>query len=491
MVTDAEYEGFRRLVDERGGIDVPSSRRLQLERAIERGVARNGFREASAFYHHLASEAQLTELEDFIAALTIGETHFFRDRSQFEAIATQVLPDLIQRHSHDRRLRLWSAGCSSGEEPYSLAILLDQMLPDPQAWNIHILATDIDREALKKARTGVYASRSFRDVPARFESRYFTDRDDRKELARDIRQMVRFEYLNLVEDSYPSLVNNTHSMDLVLCRNVLIYFRESAAGLVIERMHRSIVDGGWFLLGHADPSRWVTPRFSMQMFTGAVAYRKMPKAKPATVPARGPIIPKPLTRTQRPPVGRSEPSRRVRQPDPSPTQRVDRAVAVWEAGDPDRALAELETLSAEQPTEARTPYLIAKLHAGRLELEAAARWNDIAIERDNLFAPAYYLRGVLATEDGRLEDAAVALRRCTYADPQWPLGYFVLADTLLHLGQEARAAAALRTARRLVRELPPDHRVAEGDGLTAARLLELTEMQMEISALGPAHGSDG
>lgn len=290
VLTNAEYELFRRLVDEEAGIDLTATRRVQLENAVSRSLARGRFKDPSALYDHLSSKGRHTELEDFIASLTIGETHFFRNRPQFDALERHVLPDLIRHRSQERRLRIWSAGCSSGEEPYSLAILLDRMLPGINAWNISILGTDIDRDALKKACRGIYRPWSFREVPPDIQSRYFIRRGEDLELVPLIRRMVSFEYLNLVDDAYPSLVTNTNAMDLVVCRNVLIYFREPTARLVIARLHRSMADRGWLLMGHAEPSQWLSDRFSVQNFPGAVAYLKSNESAPEASTSAGAVV---------------------------------------------------------------------------------------------------------------------------------------------------------------------------------------------------------
>lgn len=490
-LTDAEYKLFRGLVDGKAGIDLPPARRSHLENAVSRALVRGGFDDPSTLYRHLLSVGRSTDLEDFIASLTVGETHFFRNRPQFEALERQVLPDLIKRRAEERRLRIWSAGCSSGEEPYSLAILLDRILPAINTWNILILGTDIDRRALKKAREGIYRPWSFREVPPEIQSRYFTQVGEDLELIPRIREMVTFEYLNLVDDSYPSLVSNTNGMDLVVCRNVLIYFRESTARLVIARLHRAMADEAWFLAGHAEPSQWLSELFSVQNFPGAIGYlkskeraptvnavRRAAKSDPASRKVRR--RPKPSGVTRR---SRTEIPRVDLDPTPSPEDPGKQTVTIEDPSDVEEHLTELKGLAAAHPADPRPPYLIAKIHAGRLELEAAAKWSHTALERERLFAPAHYLQGMVAVEDGRPEDAVAAFRRCVYADPLWVLGHFVLAETLLRLGERRRASGALRNVERLLNGVPPDQEVAEGDGLTVGRLRDLTAMQKEIFGL--------
>ena len=132
---------------------------------------------------HLSHADSAVDLEAFIAELTIGETYFFRHRAQFDALERTILPDLIARRSQERRLRIWSAGCATGEEPYSLAILLDRMLPDREAWSVMILGTDINRASLEQAQRGTYRSWSFRGVDQATQRRYFTRSGDERRIA--------------------------------------------------------------------------------------------------------------------------------------------------------------------------------------------------------------------------------------------------------------------------------------------------------------------
>ena len=183
------------------------------------------------------------QIEILANHLTVGETYFFRDKELFKTLEKPVLSKLIQsRHRSGRHLRVWSAGCSTGEEPYSVAILLSKMIPDLRDWNITILATDISPLALQKAAGAVYGHWSFRDVQPEIQNGFFNQREDGHfELLPRIREMVTFSYLNLVEDTYPSLFNNTNAMDIIFCRNVLMYFVPELAGKVARNFHRSLV----------------------------------------------------------------------------------------------------------------------------------------------------------------------------------------------------------------------------------------------------------
>ena len=251
---ESDFTRFRDLVQRTSGIELSEVRRSDLERAVLRTVEQMSMHGPAELYAHLSHGDSAVDLEAFIAELTIGETYFFRHRAQFDALERTILPDLIARRAQERRLRIWSAGCATGEEPYSLAIMLDRLLPDRASWSVMILGTDINRTSLEQAQRGTYRSWSFRGVDTATQSRYFTRSGDEHRISPEIAGMVTFSYLNLVGDAYPSLASNTTSMDLVLCRNVLIYFGAETINGVLGRIHDSMCEGGWLVSGPADTS---------------------------------------------------------------------------------------------------------------------------------------------------------------------------------------------------------------------------------------------
>jgi chemotaxis protein methyltransferase CheR len=185
---EPDLDRFQDLVREVSGLELPAARRPDLRRAVERSLAATGLADADALHRHLRGAAGRAALEAFVGDLTVGETHFFRNRPQFEALERHILPEIIERRRATRRLRLWSAACSTGEEPYSLAMLVDRLLPDRSGWDVRILATDINRAALERARRGRYGAWSFREVPAEVASSFFVRRDGTFEVAGRIRE---------------------------------------------------------------------------------------------------------------------------------------------------------------------------------------------------------------------------------------------------------------------------------------------------------------
>lgn len=236
-----------------------------------------GYDNVEEFIAWLVSQSlSQKEIEILAAHLTVGETYFFREKKSFEILEQSILPTLIEaRRKSEKRLRIWSAGCSSGEEPYSIAIVLDRLLPDHYDWNVTILATDINTKALKTAIEGIYSDWSFRNTSAWLKDKYFEKVNaNHYVLQPGIRKMVAFSYLNLSEDLYPSIHNNTNAMDVILCRNVLMYFAPEAVNLTAGRFYRSLVEGGWLITSPVETSQLMHSPFAAARFDNTTFYKK-------------------------------------------------------------------------------------------------------------------------------------------------------------------------------------------------------------------------
>ncbi|MHB0970456.1 MAG: CheR family methyltransferase [Thermoanaerobaculia bacterium] len=265
------------------GLHFPEERWADLERGVVSAAHELGHPDAETCARWLLSTTLTRSHTEVLAShLTIGETYFFREKETLEVFEQQIVPELLRsRHDGERRLRIWSAGCCTGEEPYSIAMLLDGLIPDASAWNVTILATDINPQFLRKAAGGVYGEWSFRGTPAWMRERYFKQRKDgRFELDAKIRSRVRFFHLNLAGDVYPSLLNNTNAMDVIFCRNVLMYFTAERAKEVSGNLYRSLVEGGWLAVSPTETSNILFSSFSAVQFPGVVLYRKIAGAAP-------------------------------------------------------------------------------------------------------------------------------------------------------------------------------------------------------------------
>lgn len=271
-LTDELYALYRDLLLERSGLFYPEHKRDDLEHGLQLALKATPLTNLAELYSDARSNT--TIWETILAHLTIGETSFFRNRPQFEALRSEIFPDLFRRRSTLRNMRIWSAGCATGEEPYSVAMLLTELLPPPSDWHINILATDINPNFLARAREGLYGNWSFRDTPDDIKTRFFTEEKNRWRLLPHIRAMVTFARINLTESTYPSITNGTTALDIILCRNVTIYFNEATTRAVVDRFYRALAPGGWLVVGHAEPQASTYHQFEVYNFPNTVIYRK-------------------------------------------------------------------------------------------------------------------------------------------------------------------------------------------------------------------------
>lgn len=429
------------------GLHFPQERWRDLERGIAVASREAGYTQAQAYIHWLlAAPLTRTQVEGLASHLTVGETYFFREQRSLDILEQQIFPELLRaRASTEKHLRIWSAGCCSGEEPYSIAMLLDRLIPDRENWNLTILATDINPRFLRKAARGVYGEWSLRDTPVWLRERYFTKRaDGRFEIQPRIRRMVSFSYLNLAEGGYPSQVNGSHAMDLILCRNVLMYFAPERARKVVDRLQRSLVDGGWLITSPAETSTVLFSAFTAVEFPGAFLYRKIAAAQAQAMP----LIPAVF----------SAPSAVAPQ-------------VLHEAGG--LPAKEVENVESREYDARETLRRNARACADAGRLDEAREWCDKAIAADKLNPGQYYLLASIEQERGQNEAAERSLARALYLAPDFALAHFALGNLCLSGGLQREARRHFGNALTLLRACPADTLLPESDGLSAHRLVEI------------------
>jgi chemotaxis protein methyltransferase CheR len=472
------------------GLHFPRERWRDLERGIGAAAREWGYEDVSACIQWLVSSvATRSQLEVLASHLTVGETYFFREKRSFEILEGEILPELIRSHrAADPYLRIWSAGCCTGEEPYSLAILLDRLIPDIAEWRIAILGTDLNLRFLQKARQGVYTQWSFRDTPPWVKGRYFTETGDGCfELLPEIRKRVTFSYLNLAEDSYPSLLNSTNGMDLILCRNVLMYFVPDRAKGVIHNLYRSLVDGGWLLVSSTETSQTLFAQFATINFPGASFYRKETVKPWAVEPLSLPVpnetpalFQSPLEVVVEPEValgkeaGESLPLK-VQTPQTAAPQLTPyaEALALHEGGRYTQAEERLVGLLADDPAEPQALALMARVCANQGRLVAGFGWCEKAVAADRLNPGGYYLLATILQEQDRVEEAVAALRRALYLDPDFVLAYVALGNLALRQGKCEESNRHNQNALALLGAYRQEEILPGSDGMAAGRLVEL------------------
>ncbi|OIQ92229.1 chemotaxis protein methyltransferase cher2 [mine drainage metagenome] len=437
------------------GLYFPQERWGDLERGIAAAAPDFNFSDRESCAHWLLSAPLTRHMNEVLAShLSVGETYFFREKQSLEIFGEQVLAQLLQsRRQNERRFRIWSAGCSTGEEAYTIAILLDRLIPDLKEWNITILATDFNPKFLRKAAQGVYGEWSFRDAPVWLRERYFTKcSDGRFEIHPRIRKMVTFSYLNFAEDVYPSLSNNTSAMDVILCRNVLMYFTAQRAKQVAGNFYRALVDGGWLIVSPAEASHSLLSPFTPVEFSGAVLYRKMENAESKSRISDDQVMQSP------------------RETEASPLSLP--AVQVEPAAT-DITTVQTGQLPAQQPDEREVPSSMARSCANQGRLSEALEWCEKAITADKMNPLHHYLSATILQEQGQHEIAIQSLMRALYLDPDFVLAHFSLGNLHQSQGHYREAQRHFGNVLLLLRKHPQDEILPDAEGLTAGRLVEI------------------
>jgi chemotaxis protein methyltransferase CheR len=450
QLSDLEFAALSRLLGQRFGLDYPPPKRAELEKACRR--VRDG-RGASEFCR-LAVSPEGGELRQrLVNELTVGETYFFRIQAHFDALRNFILPDLVKRRADQKRLRIWSAGCATGEEPYSIAMVLLETLPDIRAWDIDFLATDVNTAFVAAARAGRYREWSFRKVDDYWRAKYFKAVPEGWRISEGVRRMVRIVPANLCDERESVLACGPETFDLLVCRNVLIYFAEESIQPVSALFRRYLAPGGWYLGGHVEPVAF-KDGFEAVTFPGAVVYRKLPPVGFAAEPERR------RREEERPPARRK-----------LPADELARADLLLAAGDGGAALQQLSQLAAARE-DAGAYWRMGRVLGNLGRYEEGLEWcrRAMALDRENPFP--YYIAALIQEELGQNEEAFENLRRSLYVDKDFVLGHFSMGNYYRWRRDEARAARSYRNVMRLLERRADDEEIS-GDGLTVGRLREI------------------
>lgn len=499
VLSDNELKQFSKFVRKHVGLYFSPKKYDDLRRGIALISSERGFSDLSACLEWiLSSNPDQSLIEMLAASLTVGESYFFREPDVFSQIEQNVLPAIIsRRRKQGRFLRIWSAGCSTGEEAYSLAILLSKIIPDISTWSITILATDINPNALKKAEAGIYSGWSFRSPSHSVQDLYFQKlSDDRYMILDTIKKLVIFSYLNLVEDYYPALLTNTNAMDIVFCRNVLMYFSKETILTTIEKLQRSLVSDGRLITSMTETMLIQNQHLTPDVINKITMFRKVdipnsrmitaipvmnevpfsseiPKSvlisplttgdrnrnlkKPCTIPDPV-ILPKPETR------GSTDIS------DETEKNEYNSAVRLFESGDYKGAEKILDSIIIHNPSDHRAMALMAQVLADQGDIDGAQTWCERAVYLDKLNPSYYHLLATILQEEGEVYAAIGVLRRALYADPSFIPAHFTLAHIKRHLGKTKESDIHFKNARELLCRFEPEDIIGGTGGMSAGYL---------------------
>jgi chemotaxis protein methyltransferase CheR len=494
--TQPEFEAIAVALNETAGLVFPPNRRESAESGMRRAMAAACISDPGELRHAIRAAGEVRDI--LITELTIGETFFLRENGQFDFLKNTVLPEL-RITAADRSLRMWSAGCATGEEAYSLAIALKEV--DWQG-TASILGTDLAFARLVAARRARYTAWSMRGVSESVIARYFQEEGKQFLLRPDIRRQVEFRVLNLASAEYPSLGSGIDQMDVIFCRNVLIYFDLATIAQIAARLIASLAPGGWLFLGASDPSIAEFVRCEVVLTGAGLAYRPY-GTTPGDRPTSFREITRPTSFHPDPPVfDELSVASPTLEPmifgdtvavafDDAPStaggivDADDSCVAAYAAADYEAAsrLAQA-AIDGGDDREAIWIVLVRSI-ANRGDLDVAGKVCAAALDRDRMSVELTLLHGVLLAEGGRYADAAVAAKQALYLSPQSTMAYLALGDALSRTGNIPDARKAFRNAETLLEGLAPATPVPGGDGAEAGQLLRIARFRLETLASAP------
>lgn len=437
-------------------------------------------------YHSQTSESEWQKLASLI---TLGESYFFRDRGQFALLREQILPELISARQPQRTLNIWSAGCSTGEEPYSLAILLDELLPNQKDWQIRILGTDINGGAIDKARQGIYGARSFRLCSAELQGSYFTARQDTWKIKERIRNLVEFHYGNLLELS-GDLRAELHNVDLIMCRNVFIYFNKRAIIQGLANFTRLLREGGYLLTGHGEffGNGFMLRPFKTRVCGRFVIYQKMAAGACLDEPKASEVLRQPdalspntsPTHQTKPPIGSPKlqdvskvkktsginaPPANLKMPSP--------LADLFSRGDYTTAIARGQAILKQDPQNFEVLHLMAQAFANAGKHDEAVSLCQQMLQIKTQALKPQLLLAHIAEVKGDYEEAKKLLKKVISQDPCFVAAYLELSGLYTREHDQQRADNMRQTAVRLLQGMPPDQEVEPYQEVTAGELVEL------------------
>jgi len=495
------------------GLQFPPDKYSDLERGLHSAAADFGFAKAEPFAQWLQVTILSPEQIGLLAGhLTIGETFFFRDSAAFQALEAQVLPALLKEQSDkSKRLVIWSAGCATGEEPYSLAILLHRLGVFQEGWDVRILGTDLNPSFLHTAEDGSYGNWSFRNAPPWLKTDCFVEeKPGHWRILPVFRERVRFASWNLASPNFPFHLLQSATVHLLLCRNVMIYLTETARAQAATLFQWALADNGWLVTSPTETSANLARFFRPILFDGFFGYQKSSSPETGTSIAafvgtgstavddgsrRGGFQTRPLDSSRQLNSPRQGVLPKTPQVSPALRPPLHPPHAVYREKSPylstglqDSVLPQAEELAHEMKygeavailradlnleREPRALTLLARCLVNQGEKAEALQWCRKAVLQDKLDPRTQYLLATILIEQGEQEEAFAVLRKALYLDPGFVLAHYMAGNLQLEAGQTQKARRHFQQALGYLERYAPDETLPEGSDLTVGRWLEI------------------
>lgn len=525
-IAERYLESFSLFLAEKMGLHFPKERWNDLQKKMHSITQAFGFEDDVTCITWLMNNPITQEQISILAYyLTIGETYFFRDSRVFELLENKILPEIIEHHQTDQTLRIWSAGCCTGEEPYSIAILLYKLISNIEEWNIQLMGTDINAEFLNKAQKGAYKKWSFRATPAKIIHRYFFDNHDGTySLIPEIKKLVTFGYFNLASPKLEEVKQKYQNMDLILCNNVLIYFSQKQIDNTVRLFSDALAPGGWLNVASIEIPFIVNDTLTYHNFTHGGLFKK--EFANAKLSIKNHSSQKDIYKSSRfQPLQAIDPQQSVLQvilpaflnleksvldfnfssdvsnPIKSDSQNIEhfnlhhkeKAKLSYQEclklfhekkyQTLENELLEILTPIFSQSTELaiQRKYLILliKAFANQGKLTQAMDWCNKALTMDKLDPMIYYLQGIIYHAQKKMKEAIQSLKQALFLDSHFIAAYHMLGMIEIELGNKQASIRNLKATLNLIKGLKSDETIPGAESLTVGTLKQLTLNMLE------------
>lgn len=414
--------------------------------------------------------------------LTVGETYFYREKPSLEIFQQKIIPELLtERFGKDQHINIWSAGCCSGEEPYTLAMILLETIPDISKWNISILATDLNPSYLKKAKDGIYTAWSFRETSEELKSRYFHKIGTGWQIDDSIRKMVLFKQLNLAEMELSLMPVCNQNLDVIFCRNVLMYFSPQLIRQVGIHFHKSLMPNGWFITSPVEMRDELFIEFAKVKFGNTIIYRKSKQNQADLNPVfhqiKSPENPfqKVFLKKKEIKTIPSKPSATLYSKSIPEEHLLESAEQLYRR----KKYADCAALCrSEIPRSANKQIwkmLLARSCANYGQLSEAKQLCDEMLVQDRLNVEIYYLKATIHAENNDLDEAIKIISQGFYIYPDHLMSHILMVGVLRRMGNHKAASIHIKSIKRILSGMESQVILDETGGLTVGTIIEMVE----------------
>ncbi|MDD5432525.1 MAG: hypothetical protein PHO70_06030 [Candidatus Omnitrophica bacterium] len=501
LIPDELKHRIKNSITDRTGLYFKDHDLGELEDKIALRMVACGIDSPVNYYSYLTTSSKKEdELRELLNLLTINHTYFFRNEAQFKALKERILPEIIERklrfssgqeQKEKKVLRIWSAGCSTGEEPYTIAIIVREAIPDLENWEIQIIATDVSSEVLEKARKGVYERNAVKFVSPEYLEKYFTvlsasERTTRYEIRDTIKSLVSFSFHNLMDSEYPV------GFDVIFCRNVVIYFELETTLKIMEKFYSSLLDDGFVFIGYSENLHFMQNKFKMIYSDEAIYYRKIAEGKVKEIEPVRTTISKPrieeileeISRKQILALIETEASK----VHPAPKKIEDILIQANKnllLKKYDQALLLLEEAHMIDKLAVDPLFMASQIYVNQGRFNEAKDKISAILRINPMFAPAHYLLGCIYIEEQEGEKAKESLKKSLYLDKNFTLANFYLANVYKNENRFEDAIRGYRNTLKLLSNNLYSDIIPYSGGFDTATLMNVCRDNIERLKMGP------